>query len=82
MDYPDTVHPLAKSIQEKKIQRGHHYLWEWKWSGQWSPTSTLKSGQQFAGMKTLRDFQRQHNDANIIALPARFLSEEEALKLV
>ena len=32
--------------------------------------------------KELAELARQHNNANIIALPARFVSEEEALEMV
>ena len=30
----------------------------------------------------LAGLARQHNDANIIALPARFITEEEGLKMI
>ena len=30
----------------------------------------------------LAELARQHNDANILSLPARFISEDEALKIV
>jgi ribose 5-phosphate isomerase B len=32
--------------------------------------------------KEIAELARQHNDANIVALPARFISEEEALDIV
>ena len=32
--------------------------------------------------KEVAELARQHNDANIIALPARFISEAEAIEMV
>jgi ribose 5-phosphate isomerase B len=32
--------------------------------------------------KEIAELARQHNDANVIALPARFISEEEGIEMV
>ena len=36
----------------------------------------------FVGMMNLVSLARQHNDANVLSIPARFVSEEDALQFV
>jgi ribose 5-phosphate isomerase B len=79
MDYPDSAHPLAKAVQDGVYQYGILICGSGngmaivanKYSGIraalcWNEDSTLLA--------------RKHNDANILALPARFVSREEAAR--
>ena len=40
------------------------------------------SDRPWRGRRRSRHWRRQHNDANVLALPARFISPEEALAIV
>jgi ribose 5-phosphate isomerase B len=81
MDYPDSVHPLATAIEEGKYDLGilicgsgngvcmtanHH--------------KNIRAG--LAWNNEVAELIRQHNNANVICLPARFIDSELALKLV
>ena len=70
IDYPDYAHPVAKIIKEEEIT-GVLICG----SGNGISMSANKH-------KEIAVLARQHNDANIIALPARFISHELALKAV
>jgi ribose 5-phosphate isomerase B len=81
VDYPDIIHPLAKAINDGVYQRGIIIC------GSGNGVSivankypNVRSAICWTG--TISKLSRQHNDANILALPARFLSPEEALILV
>jgi len=81
VDYPDFVHPVAKAINEGTYQRGIIIC------GSGNGVSIvankyLKVRSAVCWTYEIARFARLHNDANIIALPARFISQEEALILV
>ena len=81
VDYPDFVHPLAKAINEGIYQRGIIIC------GSGNGVSIVANKYQLIRSAVcwtdeIAKFSRLHNDANIIALPARFISPEEALNLV
>ena len=81
MDYPDTVHPLAKAIQDKKFSGGIIICG----SGNGVAMVANKYRDIRAAVcwnEEITRLSRQHNNANVIALPARFLAQEEAEKLV
>jgi ribose 5-phosphate isomerase B len=81
VDYPDFVHPLAKAINEGIYQRGIIIC------GSGNGVSIVANKYHLVRSAIcwtdeIARLSRLHNDANIIALPARFISPEEALKLV
>jgi len=81
VDYPDFVHPVAKAINEGIYQRGIILCG----SGNGVSIVANKYPQVRSAVCWTNDIarlSRLHNDANIIALPARFISPEEALNLV
>ena len=81
VDYPDIVHPIAKEINEGIYKRGIIICG----SGNGAAITANKYINVRAAIcweKELVKLSRQHNDANIIVLPARFLSFKEALKFV
>lgn len=80
-DYPDYAHPVAEAVEEKNADLGilicgsgngvnmtanHHH----------GIRSALCWNEEIAKLA------RQHNDANVMALPARFIDEKEAEKCV
>ena len=80
IDYPDYAHPVAKIIKEEEIT-GVLICG----SGNGISMSANKHKEIRCALcwtEEIAILARQHNDANIIALPARFISNEVALKTV
>ena len=81
IDYPDFAHPVAEMVEQNTGMLGILICG----SGNGiNMTANKHKGIRSAlcWNKEITELARQHNDANIIALPARFISEEEALDLV
>ena len=81
VDYPDFAHPVGKSIQENKVDlaivicgsgNGVNMVVN-KYS---KVRSALCWNTELAGLA------RSHNNANILAIPARFVSEEVVMEMV
>ena len=80
-DYADFAHPLAKDISEGKAKRGillcgtglgmsyvaNRYP-NVRAAVTWSPE--------------IADLSRRHGDSNVLVLPARFVSDDEAVKIL
>ena len=80
-DYPDHAHAVASAVENKDSDFGVLICG----SGNGINMAANKhSGirSAIAWKEEIAKLARQHNDANIIALPARFITEEEALKCV
>jgi ribose 5-phosphate isomerase B len=80
-DYPDFAHPVANDVENKVVDFGVLICG----SGNGiNMTANKHKGIRSALCWTseIAELARQHNDANIITLPARFISEEEAKKSV
>ena len=81
MDYPDVIHPLASDINEGKFPLGIIICG----SGNGVSMVANKYPHVRAALCWLPELAvlaRQHNNANIIALPARFIEKETALETV
>ncbi len=81
VDYPDYIHPLAKTIEEGKLETGIILCG----SGNGVAMVANKYRHVRAAVcwnEEISKLARQHNNANILALPARFLKEEDAVKIV
>ena len=77
MDYPDAIHPLAKMINEGKTALGIIICG----SGNGVSMTANKYPNVRAALcwkPEIAELARQHNNANILSLPARFLSFKEA----
>lgn len=81
VDYPDFAHLLAKSVAEKESEYG--ILICGSGNGV-NITANRHSGVRSAlcWMPDIAVLARQHNNANVIALPARFISYELAEQMV
>ena len=81
VDYPDFVHPVANAIEEKSVSFG--VLICGSGNGV-AMTANKHSGVRAAicWQKDLALLARQHNDANAIAIPARFIALPLARDLV
>lgn len=80
-DYPDYAHPLARSIEQGEVPLGIALCG----SGN-GIAMTLNKHQgvraAICWQQELADLARRHNNANICALPARFIDNDEAIKIV
>ncbi|MCC2545677.1 ribose 5-phosphate isomerase B [Hymenobacter sp. BT175] len=81
VDYPDFVHPLATSITNGEQERGVLVCG--------SANGVCITANKHRGIRAaiawqpeLAELARQHNDANIVCVPARFVSEEDARGIV
>ena len=81
VDYPDFVHPVAESITSGTADLG--ILMCGSGNGV-SMTANKHDGIRAAlcWNEELAALARQHNNANILSIPVRFVSEETALKMV
>jgi len=81
MDYPDTIHPVAEAVQKDMADLGIIICG----SGNGAAMTANHHKNIRAALcwnKELVVLSRQHNDANILSIPARFVSLEEALEFV
>lgn len=80
VDYPDYVHPVADAVEEGRAERGIVLCG--------SGNGVAMTANKHAGIRAalcwkdeIATLARQHNDANVLALPVRFVSIEEALSM-
>ena len=81
IDYPDFAHPVAQHIEKNPGTLGILLCG----SGNGISMTANKHQQIRSALcwkKEIAELARQHNDANIITLPARFISIEEAIEMV
>lgn len=81
VDYPDFVHPAASSVENRENELGILVCG----SGQGVQLSANKhQGIRCAlcWMPEIAALSKQHNNANMVALPARFVAKEYALEIV
>ncbi|MFN3404461.1 MAG: ribose 5-phosphate isomerase B [Cytophagaceae bacterium] len=81
VDYPDYVHPLSKAVEGKEYDFGILICG--------SGNGVAITANKYKGIRAalcwgseLAKLARQHNNANIICIPARFISLEEAKNCV
>jgi ribose 5-phosphate isomerase B len=81
VDYPDFAHPTAAAVENKEASFGVLICG----SGNGVAITANKHQNIRCALcweEEIAQLARSHNDANIIALPARFVSETLALKMV
>ena len=81
MDYPDAIHPTAEAVESGKAIFGIILCG----SGNGAQMTANKHQGIRAALcwnKELVALTRQHNDANILTIPARFVSLQQALSFV
>jgi ribose 5-phosphate isomerase B len=79
MDYPDAIHPVAKAVEIGNADFGIVLCG----SGNGAAMTANHHQNIRAALcwnEELVELARLHNNANILSLPARFISEEQALK--
>ena len=81
MDYPDAIHPVANAVESGEATFGIILCG----SGNGAQMTANKHQGIRAGLcwnNELVQLTRQHNDANILTIPARFVSLQQALGFV
>lgn len=80
-DYPDFAHPVAKSVENKEVNFGLLMCG--------TGNGINMAANKHKGIRAalcwnpeIASMARQHNDANILTLPARCISEAEAKKCI
>lgn len=81
VDYPDFAHPVASSVESKKNELGILICG--------SANGVAITANKHQGIRAAIAWQneiaalaRQHNDANVICIPARFIDIDLAKKIV
>ncbi|MBR9922036.1 MAG: ribose 5-phosphate isomerase B [Bacteroidetes bacterium] len=81
VDYPDFVHPVADDVESGKADLGIVICG--------SGNGVAMTANKHQGVRAALCWQeniarlaREHNNANVIALPARFISVHQALEMV
>lgn len=81
MDYPDSIHPVAEAVESGKVDLGIILCG----SGNGAAMTANHHKDIRAALcwnKELVSLARQHNNANILSIPARFVSLEDSLEFV
>jgi ribose 5-phosphate isomerase B len=81
VDYPDFIHPCANAVENQKAELGIIICG----SGNGAQITANKHQGIRAALcwnTELAALARQHNDANIISIPSRFVSPEMAIQMV
>lgn len=81
IDYADYAHPLASLVENNKGMKGILLCG--------SGNGINMTANKHQGVRSalcwsaeIAKLAREHNDANILTLPARFLTDEEALQII
>ena len=80
-DYADYAHPLAQEVSEGKVRRGI-LLCGTGLGMSYVANRYPNVRAAVAWSPAIATLARKHNDANVLVLPARFVSEEDALAIV
>jgi len=81
VDYPDFIHPVAEAVEKDKVDFGIIICG----SGNGASMTANKHQKVRAALcwnKEIVALAREHNDANILSLPARFIALPQALEMV
>lgn len=77
-DYPDYAHPLAKEVSEGQVKRGILLCG--------SGVGMDIVANRYPGVRAalawapvIAELSRKHNDSNILVLPARFMTDDQAI---
>ena len=81
VDYPDFAHPVAAAVEKNKAEKGILICG--------SGNGVCITANKHAGVRAalcwneeLAALARQHNDANVLCIPSRFITSETAYAMV
>lgn len=81
VDYPDFAHPVARDVEEGTVDYGILICG----TGNGACMTANKQQNVRAALcwnKEITQLAREHNDANILSLPARYIALPQALEMV
>ena len=81
VDYPDFIHPVAEAVANAEVDFGIIICG----SGNGASMTANKHQKVRSALcwtKEITALAREHNDANILSIPARFTSEPQAVEMV
>ncbi|MFI3330668.1 MAG: ribose 5-phosphate isomerase B [Rikenellaceae bacterium] len=80
VDYPDFAHPLAEAVEKKEVELGFAFCGS---ANGISMTLNKHQGVRAAicWLAEIATLAREHNDANICSMPARYISNELAIEI-
>ncbi len=81
MDYPDTIHPVAEAVESGNADLGIIICGSGNGAAM-TANHHKKIRAALCWNDELVSLARLHNDANILSIPARFVSKEDALQFV
>ena len=81
VDYPDFVHPVANDVEDKTVDYGIIICGSGNGANM---TANKHQGVRSAlcWTKEITALARQHNNANILSIPARYTAEHQAIEMV
>ncbi|MEP6261264.1 MAG: ribose 5-phosphate isomerase B [Gillisia sp.] len=81
VDYPDFVHPVANDVESKAVDLGIIICGSGNGA---SMTANKHQGIRAAlcWSVEIAKLAKQHNNANILSIPARFVSQQQAIDMV
>ena len=81
VDYPDFAHPVSIDVDNRKSDLG--VLICGSWNGVAMTANKYKKVRAaLCWSEEIAKLAKQHNNANVVCIPARFISKEDALKIV
>jgi ribose 5-phosphate isomerase B len=81
VDYPDFVHPVAKDVEENNVDFGIIICGSGNGANM-TANKHQKVRSALCWTKEITALAREHNNANILSIPARFTSELQAVEMV
>ncbi|WP_114492308.1 ribose 5-phosphate isomerase B [Candidatus Ulvibacter alkanivorans] len=81
VDYPDYVHPVAAAVGEGEADYGIIICGSGNGANM-TANKHQKVRSALCWSKEITALAREHNDANVLSIPARFTSEPQALEMV
>jgi ribose 5-phosphate isomerase B len=81
VDYPDFVHPVAKDVEDNNVNFGIIICGSGNGANM-TANKYQKVRSALCWTKEITALAREHNNANILSIPARYTSEFQALEMV
>lgn len=81
VDYPDFVHPVAQAVEDNETSFGIIICGSGNGANM-TANKHQKVRSALCWTKEIASLAREHNDANIISIPARFTAVEQVIEMI
>ena len=81
VDYPDFIHPVAEDVAAERVTYGIIICGSGNGANM-TANKHQKVRSALCWTKEITELARQHNNANILSIPARFVSKVQAIEMV